>query len=123
MVLEKFQDQVINIKKRKFVTFKNKGDCLFNDKQEKIHLDKFDDLKPERQKTPEPVSPKLECRGSPPMTERRETDMAETGILARPDVVDGWHLTKHDLIKQVMNLMVQDGHKAVVREYDIMSNI
>jgi hypothetical protein len=33
------------------------------------------------------------------MTERRETDMEETGILARPDFVEGWPLTKHDLIK------------------------
>ena len=100
MVLKEFQDQVVKIKKRKFVTFKNKGDCLFNDEQEKIILNKFDLVVPPRQQTPEPVSPKLEGRGSPPMTERRETAvMEETGILSRPDVVEGWPLTKHDLIK------------------------
>ena len=99
MVLEKFQDQVIKIKKRKYVTFKNKGDCLFNHKEEKSILDKFDSVMPPRQQTPEPVSPKLEGRGSPPMTERRETVVEEMGILSRPDFVEGWPLTKHDLIK------------------------
>jgi hypothetical protein len=48
MVLEKFQDQVVKIKKRKNVTFKNKGDCLFNDEQEKSILDKFDSVVPPR---------------------------------------------------------------------------
>lgn len=116
MVLEKFQDQICMIKKRKYVTFKNKGDCLFDDEQAKIIHSKLE-VKAPRPQTPEPTSPKLEDRGSISMTERRDTTLDEEsiGMLTRPNLAEGWPLTKHDLIKQVMNLMVEQGHKDVVK--------
>ena len=42
-------------------------------------------------------------------------DEESIGMLTRPNLAEGWPLTKHDLIKQVMNLMVEQGHKDVVK--------